>query len=392
MYAKQQEVDAARPREPIVITMPDGNEIEGVAWETTPMSIAAGISKSLAKRSIVAKVQYTRRVEGSNSATISRADEDEEGDMPAASGADGELWDMTRPLEGDCKLFLKDFKDEEGKTVFWHSSAHVLGEAMEKAFGVHLTIGPPTEEGFYYDSYMGSDAVNEEADFKKINELAQQITKEAQTFERLVLTKDEALQLFSDNPFKVQLITNKVPDGGITSAYRCGTLIDLCMGPHIPSTGIIGAFEVMKNSAAYWLGEADNDSLQRVYAVSFPDKKQMKQYKKRIEEAKKRDHRLVGTTKQELFFFHELSPGCAFFLPHGAQLYNHLMDFIRAEYRKRGFTEVVTPNMFNLDLWHTSGHAQHYLENMFTFEVEKATCESPHPLTLPTASCSNSCC
>lgn len=193
--------------------------------------------------------------------------------------------------------------------------------------------------------------------------------KEKQVFERIVLTKQEALEMFADNPFKVQLISTKIPDGSFTTAYRCGPLIDLCPGPHVPTTGIIKAFEITKHSSSYWLGNVDNDVLQRVYGISFPDTKQMKAYLHMVEEAKKRDHRLLGQ-QQELFFFHELSPGSCFFLPHGTRVYNKLMEHIRNQYRVRGFNEVITPNMYNIDLWKISGHADHYLENMFTFVVE----------------------
>ncbi len=209
----------------------------------------------------------------------------------------------------------------------------------------------------------------DEAKYDEIRKKADDICKGKQAFERIVLSKSQALRLFADNPFKVQLIATKIPDGGYTTAYRCGPLIDLCRGPHVPTTGSIKAFEVTKNSSAYWLGSVDNDSLQRVYGVSFPDVKLMKSYLHMVEEAKKRDHRALGT-KQELFFFHELSPGSCFFMPHGARIYNKLADHIRSQYLVRGFNEVVTPNMFNLDLWRISGHADHYLENMFTFKVE----------------------
>ncbi len=208
-----------------------------------------------------------------------------------------------------------------------------------------------------------------DADMPVLKDRADVICKAKQPFERIVLSKEQALRMFADNPFKVQLIATKIPEGGYTTAYRCGPLIDLCRGPHVPTTGAIKAFEVTKHSSASWLGNVDNDPLQRVYGVSFPDPKQMKAYLTMVEEAKKRDHRLLGG-KQELFFFHELSPGACFFLPHGARVYNRLQEHIRAQYRRRGFHEVVTPNMFNLDLWRISGHADHYLENMFTFPVE----------------------
>ena len=270
------------------------------------------------------------------------------------------------------------------------------GECLECGYGGKLCIGPPTEEGFYYDAYMGDQCVRDtlpghvllhthtqsspfappsqhsslsEADYPSIKARAETVCKAKQTFERLVLTKAEALRLFADNPFKVALITAKIPEGGYTTAYRCGPLIDLCRGPHVPTTGAIKAFEVTKTSSSYWLGSVDNDTLQRVYGVSFPDAKLMKAHLLMVEEAKKRDHRLLGA-KQELFFFHDLSPGACFFQPHGARIYNALQDHIRKEYRVRGFHEVVTPNVFNLDLWRISGHADHYLENMFTFPVE----------------------
>jgi threonyl-tRNA synthetase len=210
-----------------------------------------------------------------------------------------------------------------------------------------------------------------EGDIPVINTKAKEVCEAKQAFERLVMSKAQALRLFADNPFKVQLISTKIPEGSYTTAYRCGPLIDLCRGPHVPATGAIKAMEVTKHSSAYWLGKTENDSLQRVYGISFPDAKLMKEYKRMVEEAKKRDHRLLGG-HQELFFFHELSPGSCFFMPHGARIFNRLTEHIRSEYRVRGFHEVVTPNMFNLDLWRISGHADHYLENMFTFQVEGA--------------------
>ena len=174
------------------------------------------------------------------------------------------------------------------------------------------------------------------------------------------------------NKYKVHFIKTKVPDGTTTTVYRCGPLIDLCLGPHIPHTGKIKSMAILKNSSCYFLGDKDNDTLQRVYGISFPDPKQMAEYKHFLEEAAKRDHRRIGKD-QELFFFHELSPGSAFWLPHGARIYNTLVEFIKEEYRKRGYSEVISPNMFNSELWKTSGHWQHYAKDMFKVEVEKET-------------------
>ncbi|ORE09732.1 threonyl-tRNA synthetase [Rhizopus microsporus var. microsporus] len=329
---------AKKPREPITITLPDGSTKEGVSWETTPLSLAADISKSLAERTIIAKV-------------------------------DGDLWDLTRPFEKSCNLQLLDFENDEAKKVFWHSSAHMLGEACERHYGCHLCIGPPLDEGFYYE--MGvKDRVVSQNDYPSLEKLVSQVAKEKQPFERLVVSKEQLLEMFKHNPYKVHIINDKIPDGTSTTVYRCGPLIDLCRGPHVPHTGRVKAFTITKSSASYFLGDAKNDSLQRIYGVSFPDKKQMTEFKKFMEEAAKRDHRKIGK-EQELFFFHEYSPGSAFMLPHGARIYNSLMNLIKDEYMKRGFTEVITPNMFNMKLWNQSGHAAKYKENMFSLDVDK---------------------
>ncbi|KAI9294541.1 threonyl-tRNA synthetase [Neoconidiobolus thromboides FSU 785] len=329
-----------KTREPITITLPDGKTKEGTSWETSPMDIAKSIAKSLAEKIIISKV-------------------------------DGELYDLERPLEKSCNLELLTFENEEAKRVFWHSSAHILGEACERHYGCNLCIGPPIEDGFYYEMNIGERVVTQ-SDYPNLETLAKGIVKEKQPFERLVLSKEDLLEMFKHNPYKVHIIKDKIPDGTSTTVYRCGPLIDLCRGPHVPNTGKVKAFSIMKNSASYFLGDAKNDSLQRLYGISFPDSKQMTEYKHFLAEAAKRDHRKIGKD-QELFFFHELSPGSCFFLPHGARIYNGLMDYIKSEYRKRGFQEVVTPNVYDIKLWETSGHWQNYQENMFSFEVENST-------------------
>lgn len=215
----------------------------------------------------------------------------------------------------------------------------------------------------------GGEAVLQ-TDFEPLEKIANKAIKEKQKFERLEMTKDQLLQMFAYNKYKQHIIQDKIPDGSKTTVYRNGPLIDLCRGPHVPHTGRITAFKVMKNSASYFLGDPQNDSLQRVYGVSFPDKKQLQEHLHFLEEAAKRDHRRIGR-EQELFFFHELSPGSCFFLPHGQIIYNTLQAFTRQEYWKRGYLEVTTPNMYNHRLWLTSGHWQHYKDDMFTFDVEK---------------------
>ncbi|KAM0755040.1 tars protein [Meredithblackwellia eburnea MCA 4105] len=330
---------AKLPREKITITLPDGAVKEGTSWETTPMEIALGISKSLAEKTVITKVN-------------------------------GELWDLERPFEESATLELFDFETPEGKRVWWHSSAHVVGESCERHYGCHLAIGPPTDEGFYYEMAMPDERMVQSADYPSLETLAKNIVKEKQKFERLVLTKEQLLEMFAYNPFKVHIIKDKIPDGTSTTVYRCGPMIDLCLGPHIPNTGRIKSLSILKNSSSYFLGDPSRESLQRIYGISFPDNKQMVEYKKFLEEAAKRDHRRIGKD-QELFFFHELSPGSAFWLPHGARIYNTLIEFMRGEYRRRNYQEVISPNMYNSKLWETSGHWANYAEDMFKLEVEK---------------------
>ncbi|KAG7806377.1 hypothetical protein KL921_004774 [Ogataea angusta] len=340
--ARQEAELAAKERLPIKVTLKDGTVKEAISWETTPFDIAKEIGKSFCERQVISKVN-------------------------------GELWDLERPFETDSKLEFFDFDSPEGKQVFWHSSAHILGEGCENHYGAHLCFGPPTEDGFFYDMAIDEgDYKVSQNDFSDIETLCSRAIKEKQPFERLVMTKDELLEMFSYNKYKVALIKSKIPDGTSSTVYRCGPLIDLCRGPHVPHTGRVKAFKVLKNSSSYFLGDSNNDSLQRVYGVSFPDKALMKEHLKFLEEAAARDHRKIGR-EQDLFFFHEMSPGSCFWLPHGARIYNGLCDLLRAQYRKRGYEEVITPNMYNSKLWETSGHWANYKENMFTFEVEKDT-------------------
>ncbi|XP_043479518.1 threonine--tRNA ligase 1, cytoplasmic isoform X1 [Leptopilina heterotoma] len=330
---------AAKIPEEIKILLPDGKEVTGQSWRTTPYEIAKGISQGLADNAVISKVN-------------------------------NELWDLDRPLEFDCKLQLLKFDDSEAQQVFWHSSAHILGEAMERIYGGCLCYGPPIESGFYYDMFLGEKGISN-LDFPYVDSLCKNITKEKQPFERLEMKKEDLLEMFKYNEFKVRILNEKVKTP-TTTVYRCGSLIDLCRGPHVRHTGKIKAAKITKSSSSYWEGNANAESLQRVYGISFPDNKQLKEWEKFQEEAAKRDHRKIGK-EQELFFFHELSPGSCFFQPRGAHIYNTLVEFIRSEYKKRGFQEVVTPNVYNTKLWQTSGHWEHYAENMFSFDVEKET-------------------
>nr|XP_025748885.1 probable threonine--tRNA ligase 2, cytoplasmic isoform X5 [Callorhinus ursinus] len=323
----------------ITVRVAGGKTVEGEVWKTTPYQVAAEISPELAESTVVAKVN-------------------------------GELWDLDRPLEGDSTLELLTFDNEEAQAVYWHSSAHILGEAMELYYGGHLCYGPPIENGFYYDMFIGDRAVSS-TELSALESICKTIIKEKQPFERLEVSKEVLLEMFKYNEFKCRILNEKI-NTPTTTVYRCGPLIDLCKGPHVRHTGKIKTIKIFKNSSTYWEGNPEMETLQRVYGISFPDNKMMKTWEKFQEEAKNRDHRKIGK-EQELFFFHDLSPGSCFFLPRGAFIYNTLMDFIREEYHQHNFTEVLSPNMYNSRLWETSGHWQHYSENMFTFDIEKDT-------------------
>ncbi|XP_071845978.1 threonine--tRNA ligase 1, cytoplasmic-like isoform X2 [Apostichopus japonicus] len=330
---------AAKEPQAIKVTLPDGKVVDGESWRTTPYQIAQGISQGLADNAVISKVN-------------------------------GDVWDLDRPLEGDAKVEILRFDNEEAQQVFWHSSAHMLGEAMERVYGGCLCYGPPIENGFYYDMFLEDTQVSSN-DFPGINQVVKTIQKEKQPFVRLEMKKEDLLKMFDYNPFKQRILNEKVTTP-TTTVYRCGPLIDLCRGPHVRHTGKVKAFDVVKNSATYWEGNSEAESLQRIYGISFPDNKQLKEWKHLQEEAAKRDHRKIGK-EQGLFFFHELSPGSCFFQPKGAHIYNILVELIRSEYKKRGYQEVVSPNIYNKKLWETSGHWQHYDDNIFKFDVEKET-------------------
>ncbi|KAJ5138508.1 uncharacterized protein N7515_003356 [Penicillium bovifimosum] len=309
-----------------------------IAFETTPGSFLRDVPKDLSANIVIAKV-------------------------------DGELWDLNRPLEKDCSVLLLPFSNPEAREVFWHSSAHTLGEACECEYGCLLSHGPPTPQGFFYDMAMPDGRVVRETDWKALDTRAARIFKEKQSFDRLEVSKENLKKMFAYSKYKLHYI-DKLVTGESSTVYRCGTLVDLCRGPHIQNTGKIKTFKIMQNSSAYFLGDQSNDSLQRIRGVAFPDKKLMAEHLKFLEEAEKRNHLKIGR-EQELFFFDEVSPGCPFLLPNGTKILNQLQSLLRAEYRKRGYQEVQTPNMFDVGIWKTSGHWAHYKDDMFKLDVEK---------------------
>jgi threonyl-tRNA synthetase len=328
---------AAAAAVPISVALPDGSVKDGISGVTTPMDVAMAISETLGRKALVALV-------------------------------DGAQWDMGRPLTRDCALKICGWETPEGKSVLWHSTAHMLGEAMECKYKGELCIGPPLEDGFYYDIHMPDETKVTDADFDDLNKRVDTIAKSKRTFQRLELTKVEARDMFSYNPFKLEIIA-ELDDTATITAYRDGPFIDLCRGPHVPQSTRVKAMMCKGTGQAYWRAKAENPSLQRVYGISFPDKKLLKEYKTLMEEAAKRDHRVLGP-KQDLLMFHPLSPGCPFLLPYGQRIFNTLAAFLKDEYWKRGYQEVQTPNMFDFELWNTSGHAANYKDNMFQLEVE----------------------
>ncbi|KAM5256605.1 threonine--tRNA ligase, mitochondrial [Ctenodactylus gundi] len=319
----------------IEISLPGGQKVEGVAWNTTPYQLARQISLTLADTAVAALVN-------------------------------GEPYDLERPLETDSDLRFLTFDSPEGKAVFWHSSAHVLGAAAEQFLGAVLCRGPSTECGFYHDIFLGKERTVQGSELPALEQTCQKIAADAQPFRRLEASRDQLRQLFKDNPFKLHMIEEKVT-GPTATVYGCGMLVDLCRGPHLRHTGQIGVLKLLTNSSSVWRSPGNPETLQRVSGISFPTVELLRAWEAQREEAELRDHRRIGK-KQELFFFHELSPGSCFFLPRGTRVYNALVAFIRAEYARRGFLEVKTPTLFSTKLWERSGHWEHYREDMFALQ------------------------
>jgi len=318
----------------ITITFPD-NSKKKYQKGITGLEIAKSIGERLARDAIAAKL-------------------------------DDELVDLSKKIEGDAKLKIITFKDKEGVDVFRHSTAHILANAVVDIFPDALpTIGPVVEEGFYYD--FDKEEPFKPEDLAKIEEKMHAIAKQDLAFERIELTKKQAKEMFKKNKYKLELIDEF---GDNLSAYKQGKFVDLCRGPHLSSTGKIGAIKLTKIAGAYWRGDAKNKQLQRVYGISFPDKKELDGYLTLIEEAEKRDHRKIGK-EMDLFSFHEEGPGFPFFHPKGTFVYNKLVEFMRQEMLKRGYQENRTPLILNKSLWLQSGHWDHYKENMYFTKIDE---------------------
>lgn len=286
-------------------------------------------------------------------------------------GIDKELHDLDYQPEGEKNINFFTFEDDEGKRVFRHSSAHVMAQAVKRLFpDTKLAIGPAIEEGYYYDFDPQRPFTAE--DLEKIQEEMETIIKEDLPFKRFELSREEALKLFSDlkEPYKVELI-NDLPLDAVISCYSQGEFIDLCVGPHLPSTGRLKAIKLLSVAGAYWRGDERNKMLQRIYGTSFPKKSRLDEYLFRIEEAKRRDHRRLGIDL-DLFSIQDEGPGFPFFHPKGMILRNELEKFWREEHKKRGYQEIRTPVILNRSLWEQSGHWDHYRENMYFTKIDQA--------------------
>lgn len=317
----------------INITFPDGN-IKQFEAGTTAMDIAKGISHGLAKKVLAANVN-------------------------------GEVWEATRGLENDASLKLLTWDDEGGQYAFWHSSAHLMAEALETLYpGTKFGIGPPVENGFYYDVDLG-DRVLTEAELGKIEKKMRELAQQKNEFDRTEVTKAEALKYFGEkgDEYKLELI-NELEDGSITF-YTQGNFTDLCRGPHVPHTGHIKAIKLLSLAGAYWRGDEKRKQLTRIYGVTFPKQEMLDHHLEMLEEAKKRDHRKLGAQLELFAFSEKVGAGLPLWLPKGTLVRSLLENFLRHEQIKRGYTPVISPHIGKKELYVTSGHYEKYGEDSF---------------------------
>lgn len=301
--------------------------------------------------------------------------------MATAGEVNGEVKDLRFKLEEDCTLVIHTFEGSEaGKKAYWHTTSHIMAQAIKRIFpDVKLAIGPSIDEGFYYDFDIEKPFTDE--DKAKIESEMKKIIKEDLPIERFTLTKDEALELMKDEPYKVELI-NDLPEDAEISFYKQGEFTDLCAGPHLMSTGKVKAIKILNSSAAYWRGDEKRETLQRIYGISYPKASGLEEYIYRIEEAKKRDHRKLGK-ELELFFFDETAPGMPYWLPKGFTMLNVLIDFWRKEHKERGYQEFSGPQLNSSVLWKTSGHWDHYKEDMFVLTDAEGFEQALKPMNCP---------
>jgi threonyl-tRNA synthetase len=317
----------------IKITLPDGavrDYLEG----TSALEVAQSISEGLARNVLSAKVN-------------------------------GEVWDATRPILNDASLQLLTWNDTEGKETMWHSSAHLMAEALESLYpGIKFGIGPPIENGFYYDVDMGGQQISSD-DLPKIEKKMLELAQQKNTYARREISKEEAVQYFTEkgDEYKLDLLQD-LQDGSITF-YSQGNFTDLCRGPHIPNTGFIKAVKLLNIAGAYWRGDEKNKQLTRIYGITFPKQKELDEYLVMLEEAKKRDHRKLGRELELFTFSEKVGMGLPLWLPNGAALRDRLQQFLQKAQLKAGYLPVITPHIGNKQLYVTSGHYEKYGKDSF---------------------------
>ncbi len=317
----------------INITLPD-NSVRQYPEGTTSLEIARSISEGLARNILSAEVN-------------------------------GEVWDATRPIQTDSRLKLLTWENPEGKATMWHSSAHIMAEAIEQLYpGVKFGIGPDIENGFYYDMDFGDYEISAE-DLEKIEKKMLELAREKQTFNRKAVSKGDAIKYFTEknDEYKLELISDLV-DGQITF-YESGSFTDLCRGPHLPDTGFIKAVKLLNIAGAYWRGDEKRKQLTRIYGITFPKQKDLADYLVLLEEAKKRDHRKLGKELELFTFSQKVGQGLPLWLPKGAILRDRLERFLRNVQQKAGYQPVITPHIGNVELYKTSGHFQKYGKDSF---------------------------
>ncbi|HPB16156.1 MAG TPA: threonine--tRNA ligase [Clostridia bacterium] len=320
----------------IKIKLPDGS-IKEYEKAVTALEVASDISKGLAKSVVAAKI-------------------------------DGNVRSLTDPIKQDSDLLLLKFEDEGADHVYRHTSSHIMAHAVTSLFpGTKLAIGPSINNGFYYD--FDTDHIFTDEDFPLIEKKMEEIIKADYPIERFTLPKNEALDFVKNNPYKYELVTDLDENEDI-SFYRQNDFVDLCAGPHLPSTGKVKVVKILSVAGAYWRGDEKNKMLQRLYATSFPSQAMLDEYIYKIEEAKKRDHRKLGK-ELDLYDIFEEGPGFPFFFPKGMEIRNQLIDYWRREHKRAGYGEIQTPIILNEELWHRSGHWDHYKNNMYFTTIDE---------------------
>ncbi|HKJ23602.1 MAG TPA: threonine--tRNA ligase, partial [Myxococcota bacterium] len=305
-----------------------------------------------------------------------------------AAKVDGEVRDLARPLPDGARVAILTKKDPEALEVLRHSAAHLMADAILRLFPkAQLTIGPVVEDGFYYDIYLDEGTITPE-DFSKIQKEMDRIAKEAKPFERCAVRDKDADEAFAryraidggHNKFKREIVEDIEGRGEEITLYKHGDFVDLCRGPHVPDTGFLKHTQLTSVSGAYWRADAEREQLVRVYGTAFFSKDDLKEHLRLLEEARKRDHRVLGE-QLDLFHFEEEAPGFPFFHPKGNVLFSTVVDYMRGLLRRRGYQELRTPLVLSEKLWHTSGHYDNYLENMFFTKLklrDEARPESIH--------------